>query len=94
MRVTLSSVTEMTDSSSNYEEADTKVILHCANALSASKDSALILCLLSGDISINVLATIFLQNYKSRLSIEYGSGSNKKECWLKDYTLDEASSSA
>ena len=35
MRVTLSSGTEMTDLSSNHNEANRKVILHCANALSA-----------------------------------------------------------
>ena len=34
--VTFSSATEMTDLSSNHEEADTKVILHCVNAFSAS----------------------------------------------------------
>ena len=38
MRVTLSSATEITDLSRNHEEADTKVTLHCANALSANKD--------------------------------------------------------
>ena len=37
MRVTLSSAAEMTDLSSNHEEADTKVILRCADALSANK---------------------------------------------------------
>ena len=35
-RVTFSSATEMTDLSSNHEEANTKVILHCANAFLAS----------------------------------------------------------
>ena len=69
MRVTFSTATEMTDLSSNHEEADTKVILHCANALSASKDSALILCSPSGDTDINVLATALLENYNSRLFI-------------------------
>ena len=64
MRVTLSSTTEKTDLSSNHEEADTKVILHCANALSASKDSAVISCSPSGDTDITVLATSLLQNYK------------------------------
>ena len=34
--VTSSSTTEMTDLSSNHEEAVTKVILHCVNAFSAS----------------------------------------------------------
>ena len=62
MRVTLSSVTEMTDSSSNYEEAYKKAILHCANASSASKDSAVILSSPSGDTDINVLGTALLQN--------------------------------
>ena len=35
-----------------------------------------------------------LQNYKSRLFIDYGSGRNKKGCWLKDFALNEANSSA
>ena len=94
MCVTLSSAIEKTDFSSNHEEAGTNVILHCANALSASKEIAVILCSPSGDTGINVLATALLQNYKSLLFIEYGSGSNKKGCWLKDFRLNEASSTA
>ena len=90
MRVTLSSAKEMTDLSSNHEEADTKVILQFAKALSASKDCTVILCSPSGNTDINVLATALLQNYKSRLFIEYGSGSNKKWCWLKDFVLNES----
>ena len=35
-----------------------------------------------------------LQNYKSQLFIEYGSGRNKKGCWLKDFALNEVNSSA
>ena len=69
MRVTLSSAKEMTDLSSNHEEADTKVILQFAKALSASKDCTVILCSPSGNTDINVLATALLQNYKSRLFI-------------------------
>ena len=78
MRGTLSSATEMTDLSSNHVEATTKAILHCANALSASNDSALILRSPSRDIDINVLATVLLQNYENQLFIEYSSGSNQK----------------
>ena len=78
MRGTLSSATEMTDLSSNHVEATTKAILHCANALSASNDSALILRSPSRDIDINVLTTVLLQNYENRLFIEYSSGSNQK----------------
>ena len=78
MRETLSSATEMTDLSSNHVEATTKAILHCANALSASNDSALILRSPSRDIDINVLATVLLQNYENQIFIEYRSGSNQK----------------
>ena len=78
MRGTLSSATEMTDLSSNHVEATTKAILHCANALSASNDSALNLRSPSRDIDINVLATVLLQNYENQLFIEYSSGSNQK----------------
>ena len=91
---TLSSATEMADLSSNHEEANTKVVLHCANALSASKGSAVILCSPFGHTDINVLTTALLQNYMSRLFIECGSRSYKKGCWLKDFTLNEAGSSA
>ena len=80
--------------SSNHEEADTEVILHYANALSANKDGAVILCSPSGDTDINVLATALLQNYKIQLFIEYGSRINKKGYLLKDFALNEASSSA
>ena len=45
----------MTDLSSNHEEADAMVILHGANALSASKSIAVILCSPSEDTDINVL---------------------------------------
>ena len=62
MCVTLLLPTEKTDLSSNHEEADTKVILHCVNALSGNKDSAVILCSPFGDTDINVLATALLQN--------------------------------
>ena len=80
--------------SSNHEEADTKVISHCANALSASKDGAVILRSPSGNTDIDVLAAALLQNYKIQLFIEYGSGVNKKGYSLKDFALNEASSSA
>ena len=66
------------------------MIQNCANALSTSKGSAVILYSPSGDTDINVLATALLQNYKSRLFIEYSYWINNKGCWLKD----SASSSA
>ena len=56
--------------------------------------TAVILYSPSRDTDINVPATALLQNYKSRLFIEYGSGSNKKGCWLKDFALNEANGSA
>ena len=87
MHVTLSSSTEMTDLPSNHEVVDIKRILHYANALSASKGSAVILCSPSGDTDSNVLATALLKNYMSRLCIEYGSGSNKKGRRVKDFAF-------
>ena len=83
MRVTLSSATEMTDLSSNHEEADTKMILHCANALSASKDSTVILCFPSGDIDINVLATVLLQNARVDYLLHMVQGVTKRDVGLK-----------
>ena len=70
----------MTGFSSNHEEVDTKMLFCRANALSASKDSAVILCSPSEDIDINVFATALL---KSRFFIEYGSGSKTRNVGLK-----------
>ena len=67
--------------------------LHYPNAFPASTGNTVILCSPSGYIDINVLVTALLQNYKSQFIIEYGSGSNKKGWWLKDFALNEASSS-
>ena len=92
MHVTLSSSTEMTDLPSNHEVVDIKRILHYANALSASKGSAVILCSPSGDTDNNVLATALLKNYMSRL-LNMVQEVTKRDVGLKISHLNEADSS-
>ena len=49
---------------SNQEEADTKVILHCSNALHEDTSMSVILRSHSGDTGITVLAVSLLYEHK------------------------------
>ena len=83
MRITLSSATEMTDLSSNHEETDTVLILHCANALSAIRDSAEIFCSPSGDTDINVLQLLCYKITTVEYLLSMVQGVTKRDFGLK-----------
>ena len=68
--------------SSNHEEADTKVILHCHHALMEDTSTKVILRSPSGDTDVMVLAAAFLD--KHRTYIDYGNGKGRRGIWLKD----------
>ena len=77
-----SGVTVKQDLSSNQEEADTKVILHCHHALEESLSSKVVLRSPSGDTDIMILALSFLES--SRTYIDYGNGKSRKGFWLNE----------
>ena len=81
----LSSTEEITLSSNQKEEADTKVIMHCDYALRSNGGRNVFLCSPSGDTDIIVLTIALLKEYENCLFIENGSGGSKRRYWLKDF---------
>lgn len=79
---------------SNQEEADTKVILHCEKSLSSNNGANVILSSLSGDTDIIVIAVALLRPYRERVFIESGSGKNKHRFWLKDISVTNEQATA
>ena len=75
---------------SNQEEADTKVILHCRDALNTGPASAVILRSHSGDTDITVRSVSLLYEYKERVFLDCGCGKNKKGFWLKSFEMSSS----
>ena len=73
--------------SSNQEEADTKVILHCQHSLQESLNSKVVLRSPSGDTNIFVLASSLLD--PTRIYLDYGKGKLQKGFWLHQLNIDE-----
>ena len=73
--------------SSNQEEADTKVILHCHHSLQESPNSKVVLRSPSGDTDIFVLASSLLD--PTRIYLDYGKGKLRKGFWLNQLNIDE-----
>ena len=73
--------------SSNQEEADTKVILHCHHSLQESPNSKVVLRSPSGDTDIFVLASSLLD--PTRIYLDYGKGKLRKGFWLHHLNIDE-----
>ena len=73
--------------SSNQEEADTKVILHCHHSLQESPNSKVVLRSSSGDINSFVLASSLLD--LTRIYLDYGKGKLRKGFWLHHLNIDE-----
>ena len=73
---------------SNQEEADTKVILHCLDAL-MTPESTVVLRSHSGDTDIMVLAVTLIRNSCERLFIDYGCGKNRRAVQLSNITMSE-----
>lgn len=70
---------------SDQEEADTKVVLHALDALSANTGNVAIRSP-SGDTDIFVIA-LGIVNERSRLKFDYGSGTNRKAIWLDEVEI-------
>ena len=73
---------------SNQEEADTKMILHCLDAL-VDPESTVVLRSHSGDTDIMVLAVTLIRSNCERLFIDWGCGKNRKAICLSDITMSE-----
>ena len=70
--LTKSGVTVKEELSSNHEEANAKVILHCYHSMQEDSSSKVVLRSPSGDTDILVLATALLNS--NRVYLDYGKG--------------------
>ena len=73
--------------SSNQEEADTKVILHCYHSMQEYSSSKVALRSPSGDTDILILAVSLLDI--NRVYLDYGKGKLRKGIWLNDLSIEE-----
>ena len=80
--------------SSDHEEADIKIILHCENVLHRNHGESVCLWSPSGDTDIVVLAVGLLQEFNDRVFIVHGSGSNAEHYNLSNFEIDMESASA
>ena len=85
--ITLSSVYVDDELTSNQEEADTKIILHCWDVLQNNTIQSVILRSHSGDTDITVLAVSLLHEYQEKVFLDYGSGKNRKGFWLSNIEM-------
>ena len=81
-------VSDIDDLKSNQEEADTKVILHCLDALK-EPETTVVLRSHSGDTDIMVLPVALIRSDCERLYIDYGNGKNRKVINLADIIMNE-----
>ena len=73
--------------SSNHEEADRKVILHCYRSMQQDPSKKIVLRLLSGDTIILVLATALLDS--NHVYLDYGKGKPRKGFWLNQVIIED-----
>ena len=71
-------VAEFAELSSNQEEADTKMILHCAQALATNETGSVIMRSHSGDADINIVSTALILEDAHRVFIDFNTGRNRK----------------
>ena len=76
--LTRTSVEDVPKLVSNQEEADTRVILHSAQVLQPKTDLYVNLHSPSADTDILVLAVALLDEFKDRITIDSGTGMNRK----------------
>jgi len=81
------SSTTSIDLSSNQEEADTKVILHCQHAIETTEGSV-VLRSPSGDTDIFVLAVSLIDTPEG-IYLDYGNGKNRKGVWLHHVSISD-----
>ena len=80
LKIEASQVTTAADLTSNQEEADTKVILHCHHSITNTEDP-IILRSPSGDTDIMVIAASLIDT-PSRIFVDYSNGKTRKGVWL------------
>ena len=85
--LTESGVTVKEELSSNHEEADTKVILHCYHSMQEDPSSKVVLGSPSGDDDILVLATVLLDS--NSVYLDYGKGKLRKGFWLNQVVIED-----
>ena len=73
---------------SNQEEADTKVVLHCLDAL-RTPEATVALRSHSGDTDIMVLAVTLIRDHFERLFVYYGSGKHRKALRVSEINMSE-----
>ena len=74
-------VSDVDDLKSNPEEADTKVMLHCLDALKEA-ETAVVLRSHSGDTDIMILAVALIRSHCERLYTGYGNGKDRETICL------------
>ena len=80
--------------SSYKEEADTKIILHCASVVHRNYGENVCIWSSSCNTDLVVLAVGLLQELNDWVFIANGCGSNKEHCKLSDFDIDIDSISA
>ena len=76
--ITASTVEIDDESSSNQEEADTKLLLYCKHAFDSSGDKSVIVRSPSGDVDINILFLSLFTEKLDKINLDYGTGKARK----------------
>ena len=85
--ITESGVTVKKVLSSNHEEADTKVVLHCYHSMQEDPSTKVVLRSPSGDTNILVLAPTLLDS--NCVYLDYGKGKPRKRFWLNQVVIED-----
>ena len=72
--------------SSNQEEADTKLLLHCKHAFDSSGDKSVIVSSPSGDVDVNTLFLSLFTEKLDKIYLDYGT--RKASKFLKIASID------
>ena len=75
--ITASTVEIDDESSSNQEEADTKLLLHCKHSFDSSGDKSVIVRSPSGDVDINILFLSLFAEKLDKIYLHYGTGKTR-----------------
>ena len=87
--ISLLAVKDVPELQTNQEEADTRVILHTLHIASSDADISTTLRSPSGDTDILVLAVSLLHQFKDRVYLDNGIGSNRRVIWLGSIDFSE-----
>ena len=75
--------------SSNQGEADTKLLLHAAHALSENADGSVVVRSLSGDVDVKMLFLNVLLENPEKILIDYGCGYSRKILQLSSIDVSD-----